>query len=696
MAKIPSLQTNDPNVIDTARRGGKLVSAIAGQGRGSTSIPSLQTSDPDVVDTARRGAKLVSSIAGKGKRFMDKSVLGDNAKNSIKNAEITGGQDSARKLTEILERKASVDSENSRRRQLFRRFDNLFHARTITVGGADHWSEDQSARLAGRAHVSVNVHPSYVSIPASLQAVRPVINYLPSGSSREDREEAAARERIFFRWWEEADMDIVMEDAALYKSLYGDTAAKITFDEKDGLPRVEVISAPENLYMGYGSSDYTRIDWALYHYGISPQAVMDEFGVDVVPMKMGNEYFPFVYAGTHSDPLVTAFASQAERTVDRRDTSYERMQISVYDYWYKKIEDGKTKTFNCLFVGNEMIKDEEHPEYDGELPYIPLINSRIPGSPYGKPELYDVEQLLREKDERITNAAQFIHQIVGGQMFQLVGQDAPEEVPANAIPKPGRIAAPGAGNRIEPIQPFLPNIQIEQYNQRIDRELAVVSGLNDLLLGIAPSSVLGSSRAIASLVANYEQRIAPKRKLFYNWIKKVWKMSAQVWSYNVPEVALVINGNYRIEIVPPELTPRDTLELANTAISLVQNRIWSAERAMDRVGVDDPQNEKDIIRDEQTDATINPAAVATMASVVGSFRQLGLQQPEGLGAPNSPLDQNAAMEAMRGQNPSPMGSESMNDEDMIPPSAAETMPENGGGAAQTAEQMMSNMEGGQQ
>jgi hypothetical protein len=144
------------------------------------------------------------------------------------------------------------------------------------------------------------------------------------------------------------------------------------------------------------------------------------------------------------------------------------------------------------------------------------------------------------------------------------------------------------------------------------------------------------------------------------------------------------------------LTPRDTLELANTAISLVQNRIWSAERAMDRVGVDDPANEKDIIRDEQTDATINPAAVATMASVVGSFRQLGLEQPQGIGAPGSPMDQNAAMEAMRGQNPSPMGSESMNDQDMIPPSAAEAMPENGGGPAQTAEQMMMGMEGGQQ
>ena len=486
-------------------------------------------------------------------------------------------------------------------------------------------------------------------------------------------------------------MDIVMEDAALYKALYGDTAGKVYYDDDEGLPKIEVISAPENLYFGYGASDYTEIDWALYHYGLSPREAMDEFGIDVIPVRDGNEYYPYVSSGNHSDPLMTAWSATAERSIDRRDTAYERMQVSVYDYWYKKnIGKDKDLTINIVFVGNKLVSKTEHPEYEGELPYIPLINSRIPGSPYGKPELYDVEQLLREKDERITNAAQFIQQVVGGQMFQLVGQDAPEEVPANAIPKPGRISAPGAGNRIEPIQPFMPNMQIEQYNQRIDRELAVVSGLNDLLLGVAPSAVLGSSRAIASLIANYEQRIAAKRKLFYRWIKDVWKMSAKLWEYNNPEVDMIISKNYRIEITPPELTPRDTLELANTAISLVQNRIWSAERAMDRVGVDDPNNEKDVIRDEQTDATINPAAVATMASVIGSFQQLGMQPPQGA-QDQAGMQQASAMEAMRGQNPSPEGSNSMNDQSLIPPGAAEAQPGNAaeGSAALTQEQLMS-------
>lgn len=671
--KSPSLFTNDPALT----RGGK---AVAGQ----------ITTDPQVFEMNRLGSKGVDTIASARSRYFEQK-LPTNYKASIDSLkkraalEGTGEYDNQLKLyTEILNRKSSTQSEADRRRNLFRRFDHLYHSNTLTVGGADHWANDPSARLAGRAHVSVNAHASYVNIPASLQAVRPVINYVPNGTEKEDRQVASEREKLFFRWWEETEMDLVLEDASLYKSLYGDTAAKVYWDPVSEIPRVQVISSPENLQIGYGASDYSRIDWALYCYGISPTAAMEEFGVDVIPAKEGEVFYPYVTNSTHSDPLATLFRDSFERNFMRRQTDYERMQVEVYDYWYK-VPQGKGKApliRNAVFVANQIIKDEAHPEYNGQIPYIILTNSRIPGSPYGKPELYDIEQLLREKDERITNQAQFIHQIVGGQMFQLIGQDAPEEVPANAIPKPGRIATPGAGNRIEPIQPFIPQMQIEDYNRRIDRELTVISGLNELLLGIAPSGVLGSSRAIASLIANYEQRIAPKRKLLYQWLKNVWKLSAQVWEEKNKDVKIIFDGQYRLEITPPELTPRDTLELASTAINLVQNRIWSAERAMDRVGVEDPHGEKDIIRDEQTDATLNPAAVATMTQVITQMQQMqqaGQQQGGGL---------EQAMNAMRQQNPAQQMVPGQNDQDLNAAGAAEGQPQNGTGPALGAEQLM--------
>jgi len=276
-----------------------------------------------------------------------------------------------------------------------------------------------------------------------------------------------------------------------------------------------------------------------------------------------------------------------------------------------------------------------------------------------------------------------IQSVVGGQMWQLIGAEAPDEVPPNALPKPNKVSAPGPGNELRALQPFIPQFQIEDYNKRIDREIAVVTGLNDLLLGLAPTSVLGSSKAIASLIANYESRIAPKRKLFYQWMKDVWTLSGRVWASKDKAIAQIFEDQYRIDIIPPELTPRDTLELAQTAINLVQNRIWSAERAMDRVGVEDPEGELDIIRDEQTDATINPAAVLTMGNLLQLFQQLqqqGIQsqqlQPQEQAAQEQFQAQQQSLNASRTLNPPATGGPALGGFENLANPPAESLPAN--------------------
>lgn len=584
---------------------------------------------------------------------------------------------------EAMNRKQLVEPEQNRMRAMYRRFDHYYHPGTFTLGGADHWAEDPSARLSGRSHVSVNVHSAYVNIPASLQAVSPVVNYVPTGPSTSERDQANRRERVFMAWWDSNDFDLRLEEACLLKSLYGTTAAKVYWDPVTKLPRVQIVDTPENLYLGYGNSDYTRVDWALYSYGLSPQAVLEDYGVDVIPVREGNQWFPYTSASTHDDPIASIYLNSYHRDPIRYQTAYDQMKIEVMDYWYKHpTQPGKPPLVcNALIVGNTVVKRTEHPELEGVIPYVMLRNSMIPGSPYGKPELYDIEQLLREKDEKITAQAQMIHSVVGGQMWQLVGAEAPDEVPANAIPKPNQVATPGAGNRIESINPFIPQFQVEDYNKRIDRELAVVSGLNDLLLGLAPSSVLGSSRAIAQLMANYEARISPKRKLLYSWINQVWEVCARMWENKDRAIANIIDGEYQLYITPPELTPRDTIELAQTAINLVQNRLWSAERAMDRMGVTDPEGEKDLIRDEQTDATLNPAAVQTMGALIQMFSQIQQTPPPGAQA-QAQAGQASAMEAMASLNPGAAGTQQLNSpsEQGNPPEASLPQNAQGGGA----------------
>ena len=735
--EVPSMITTDPNVvtqgniqgikkaIETARK------EIRGQKTAAVAAPGapIKTEATPAATKGRKASALPSAIAngrtkkaGSGRTINDAVISGGKVRTAKINPKfdrlqaLTAEQKKGMSLErqrlnqlgevaeenedfllalEAMNRKQMVEPEQNRMRAIYRRYDHYFHPNTFTLGGADHWAEDPSARLSGRSHVSVNLHASYVQIPASLQAVTPVINYVPTGPSEGERNQASRRERLMYAWWDANDMDLKLEEAALLKALYGNTAAKIFWDPVKKMPRVQIVDTPENLYVGYGSSDYTRVDWALYSYGLSPQAVMEEFGVDVIPVRDGNQWFPYTSSSTHDDPIASIYLNSYHRDPIRYQTAYDQMKIEIMDYWYKHpTQPGKPPLVcNAIIVGNTVVKRTEHPELEGIIPYLMLRNSMIPGSPYGKPELYDIEQLLREKDEKITAQAQMIHSVVGGQMWQLTGVEAPDEVPANAIPKPNQVATPGAGNRIESINPFIPQFQVEDYNKRIDRELAVASGLNDLLLGLAPSSVLGSSRAIAQLMANYEARISPKRKLLYSWIQQVWEVCARVWENKDKAVANVIDGEYSIMLTPPELTPRDTIELAQTAINLVQNRLWSAERAMDRMGVSDPEGEKDLIRDEQTDATLNPAAVQTMGALIQMFSQMQQQPPEAA-QQQAEAGQASAMEAMASMNPPQGGMPMLNapSDGAVPPQ--EALPQNAQEGGADLMSMLQTMQGG--
>jgi hypothetical protein len=268
-------------------------------------------------------------------------------------------------------------------------------------------------------------------------------------------------------------------------------------------------------------------------------------------------------------------------------------------------------------------------EYEGTLPYLPLYNTFVPGYPSGRPDLMDVEPLIREKMERLTAGGQMIANGVAGDYWQLTGPDA-TRVPAGLKPVRNEIVAPGPGNRIETITPFIAQFQLEQYLGRIDREMAVVSGLNDLLLGLAPAQVLSSSKAINALIANFESRISIRRRLLYKWRRDVWTRVLKVWSAKDKRVKTVLaaGGGY-LDIVDPSLSPRDEQETAMRAANLVNAKLISQARGMDMVGVDDPETEQDIIREESTDATLWPERVQLMAQLLGALQSLGLNAPPG-------------------------------------------------------------------
>lgn len=528
--------------------------------------------------------------------------------------------DAAFLLAQIDRRKNSIDAEQQQFAALCDRWDNLYYPQTLTLGGADHWPLDPGASTPGKTHISLNVYPVYVDLPAALQAAMPIENMKASEASEEARALAVLGERLYFAWKDDIDFEVKAHRAAITKGLYGRTAAKVFWDPVADRPDFTVVDQPRNLWLGWSNSDYTQLDWALYIYRITPEEALARFGVQVSLVEREGTMVPIVRSATF--PVI---ANRAEAM-----NAQQPMAVEVYDYWCRHPREEPTlgqatpmDTFNAIYVGNQQVQYEKFPEYDGAIPYIPVFNTYVPGLPDGRSEFYDIEPLIRDKDERLSQRSQFLHQVVAGQYWQLVGPEAPDVVPANMRPQANRVISPGAGNRIENIAPFFAGFEVEQHLSRLDRELADTSGLNDLLRGQAPSAVLSSSKAIAALVANYETRIRMKRDLYYMWRRDVWSLANRVWAYKDSDLRPILDGSKVVVLEPPSLVPRDDMEASTMAANLVNGKLWSQRRGMDRVGVEDPEQEQDLIREERTDATMYPADVQVQAQLLALLQQMG-------------------------------------------------------------------------
>lgn len=572
--------------------------------------------------------------------------------NTIENGLKLATTDEMRDLLHFLNNRIySIKPEQDRFRDWCVRADALYYSEEFTSGGADLWADDPLRNIPGRSHVSVNTPATYIDVPAALQAVVPIENMLATDTTEEARTAAAALERVRSAWKVSEKWDLKRHRAAVVKGLYGRTASKVYWDkDAEGGPRpcAEVVEQPRNLHLGYKTDDYRELEWAAYLTRMEPNAVTEEFGVEVQSRDFPLTEDPYGKLGVI--PYVEIDTMSIARPA-RNWLNFGPARIEVWDYWYRMPlwkADGsfsKMETWNVVIAGNAIVRGpNRYPEYDGIIPYVPLFNTFLPGQPNGRSDLYDIEPLIREKYERITSGSQMIASGTRGDFWQLTGIDAPWDVPTGLKPKLNAIVAPGPGNRIETITPFIAQFQLEQYLGRLDREMATVSGLNDLLLGLAPAQVLSSSKAVNALISNYETRLSMRRGLLYDWDGDTWKLVTKVWVTKSKTVKATVDaGGGTLDIRDPSLSPRDEMETASRAANLVAAKLISQRTGMDWVGIDDPETEQDMIREESTDATLFPERVQIMAQLLSVLQQEGLQ-------PNAATQGQAQGQLAQGQN----------------------------------------------
>lgn len=526
--------------------------------------------------------------------------------------------------TELSSRLSGIVDEMQRFQTNCDRFDALYYPPDMTEGGADIWPDDPNRTVAGRSHVSVNLGAAYVDIPAALQAVIPVENMLATDTTKAARAAASQYERVYTAWKADQDYDLKNHKACITKGLYGRTASKVYWDRDEKKVCIEIVEQPRNLYMGYQSDRYEKVEWAAYTTRMDPNAVREDFGVDMAARDFNGVVVPWSQWG---DQTISTARSWLE---------FGPAKIEVWDYWYRRAAPRQSakdrvvmETWNVVIAGNLVVRGPvKYPEYKGVIPFRPLFNTFVPGTPDGRSDLYDVEPLIREQNELITAGSQMIRSGTGGDYWQMVGPDAPTK--GSIKPERNQVVYPGPNNRIEAITPFIATFQLETHLGRIDRAMAVISGLNDLLLSLAPVQALNSSKALNALISQFETRISIRRQLLYQWRRGNWDLASSIWAIKDKTIRAIINaGAGVLDIQDPSLSPRDEFETAQRAASLVNAKLWSQVRGMDAVHVDDPETEQDLIREERTDATMFPADVQVMAQLMAALQSLGLQPPAG-------------------------------------------------------------------
>lgn len=559
----------------------------------------------------------------------------DNERDDLTDSDLFGVLEEAEVVEEAKRLYAETEAYQQRIKS---RYFRLHHWYAPLYG--DQWPEDASIR-PGKIHITANIIKPAVDIDARLQGILPRIALVPDGIDDDSRKRAAASEKIHLRLLEESEWDVWFNTLTKTKSLYGKGVLKPFWNTTDGRPDVHVLENPSNLRLGWGSSDFTVLDWAIYEYAISPLEAMRRYpGIQVHPTR-GESPLLVTRASDHSDPLGmrpldpsgTMSIQTLHRPVPYLPSDYERKQVRVWDFWYR---DANQVVRNAIIIEGVIAQPiARHPELM-DIPYIVIENDHEPGTPEGMSSADMLIDLQIEYNRALSHWAQLIADEIDP-AWQLTGENA-DSIPDGLVPQGGEIVAAGAGNKIEPIVKPVNQMPLQALMAEFWQTYHRISGLSDIQFGQA-NGTQTTGRALAVQIEAALNRLDPKRKLLYKGLKRLllyWTYMLEnrnpVFEYQgldgQPQTAHVkdiVHDLTRWKVIAPEITPKDAIENTTNEINKVNAKLISLHSAMDNLGTDSPEDEISLIEEERSNAHVYPGEVQSFVATVTSLAQLQQQ-----------------------------------------------------------------------
>ncbi len=548
----------------------------------------------------------------------------------------------------------------------------------------DQWPQDRDKR-PNQLHITANICKPAVNIDSRLQAKLPRLALNPKSIKPADRDRAAKVEQIMRDTLDLSGWDVWLGDLTKSKCLYGKGVLKPFWNVEEKRPDVSVVETPGNLRIGWGSSDFSTIDWALYEYSLSPVEVLRRFSnLEVLPPQQAGNIAQVQYRASSKEDILGMKADDTGRPDDYNaytPSDYERQQLRVWDYWFRD-EEGVVR--NAIIVEKHLAKPKgqsvlvaKHPELL-DIPYIVIENIHEPGTPEGLSTIEDLVDIQHNYNVALTHWAQLVNDEIDP-AWQHTGES---QLPDGVVPSAGEIVEAGDGE-IKPIAKPVNVFPIAELVKELWNAYHKTSGLPEILFTVPPGAQT-AGRALSIMVEAAMNQMEPKRNRLYQGLAQLLIFWTYMLERKQPkELGSVVKGFRRWRFVAPEITPRDMIEATQNAANKVNGHLSSIVHAMDEIGVDNPEDELELIRQEQTDISLNPGNVQVIAAVVAQVVTMMAQNPQ-IGSAlgnlipmgNNLQGQGAQMLAEQGRQPAGF-------EDQNQPMSQPGMPPQAGGAPPT-------------
>jgi len=419
------------------------------------------------------------------------------------------------------------------------------------------------------------------------------------------RERAKIVEELWYATLYDNSFETTLEEGARNGSKLGTTIWQWGWDSVKKKPFFINVAVPENLRIGWASTDYKKVNWVIHSYRLSLDEAKERFN-----REPGYEGVLDTLMATEDTNLSAPHQSKSLGTagVELKDQSISD-QVTVKDGCVK---DENGNIWNIILVEDRLVKRTRFPEGWPDIPYLVIPNIIDPGRPWGIPDIQPVFDHQLEINERVCDNADLMRQI---NFVKYKVTNMPEAQPGD-FEVGGRIFKLLEGQDVEAVsQP----VSVWPFKDHIERMMQMFSHQSLLppqVFGASPGNIV-TGAGISALFQGALSRMKAKQKRWNLAFSQLFRNMMWLWAnYNEDAKEILKDGEYQLEVIWPDMLPKDNAIHIQNVLNKLNARSISLETAMNELGVKSPADEKDLIREERTDPTLFPEqAVATAQAI---------------------------------------------------------------------------------